>query len=300
MRFALFRFSLPHQEAVRRDTPTGPHRKTSIAIGSDAGANDVGFKPASALTDANIAADAQRTSQSVKARAGLNLNGAEWQYAKFRRRELLAALGTIASVADGAASASVRGTTDASTTSSAAASVAAGTDPANNDSKILSGGAVAEPAPAADAPRYCCQSLHYAPRLHAARLLFEIFTGSKTDEPVTAREAQSAYAGVCGELYWLPHAWNSVSRQLTLLSGGGKAYRVCDDYGGKTELKRRRVFLPPSAAQLRVISDEILGRSSPLLPEHQREQPWPGAPSAPICPHVPYPCPFWKAAHAPR
>ena len=97
MRFALFRFLLPHQEAVRRDTPTGPHRKTSIAIGSDAGANDVGFKPASALTDANIAADAQRTSQSVKARAGFNLNGAEWQYAKFRRRELFAALRSLLS-----------------------------------------------------------------------------------------------------------------------------------------------------------------------------------------------------------
>jgi hypothetical protein len=295
MRFALFRFSLPHHDPARRDTPTGPHTTTSMAIGADAGANDVAFKPTSALTDADIAADAQRTSQSVAAHAGCKLNGAEGTYAKFRRRDLSAALGGIASVADGAASASVQDRTDAVTTSPVAASVPAGTNAANKHFQI--GGDAATPVPAADVTRYCCQSLHYAPRLHAARLLFEIFTGSDTDEPVTPRAAQSAYAEVCGDLHWLPHTWNSVSRQLTLLSGGGKAYRVCCDYGCKAGSKRRRVFLPPSAAQLLVISEEILGRASPLVPEHEREQPWPGAPSAPTCPHVPYPCPFWKAPH---
>ena len=142
--------------------------------------------------------------------------------------------------------------------------------------------------------------MHYAPRLHAAQLLLRIFTGSETDEPVTSREAQDEYAHVCEELHWLPHAWNSVSRQLTLLSGGGKAYRVCNDYGCNAGLKRCRVFLPPSAAQLMVTSEEILGRSSVLVPQHQREQPWPGAPSTPNCPRVPYPCPFWNDQNGPR
>ena len=61
MRFALFRFSRSHPGLVRRDTQTGPDKMTSIGIGANAGANDVGFKPASVRTEAGTSGEAKRT-----------------------------------------------------------------------------------------------------------------------------------------------------------------------------------------------------------------------------------------------
>jgi hypothetical protein len=193
--------------------------------------------------------------------------------------------------ANGAAGKSVR-TSGAATTTS----LDEGSTPGATDVARLATAATPEGS-TRNEPRYCCQSKHYPARLHAGQLALLIFTGSPLDEPVTASQAQDEYRHACLELHWLPQAWNTVSHQLTLLLQTRKAYRVCSTDGTGKDIKRQRVFLPPTAQQWTVIHRDVVGRCSVTITLEEREQPWPGIPTTPHCPHVPYPCPLWRRDH---